>query len=408
MSRVRIGLLLQGGATWVGGFEYIRNLAFALQRLRDDQALDFDLHLLSPRPLDPFVHGELAAEGFVLRVLDAPPSDRQTYWRERGERFLRGSNPRLHTQLNDAPYDFVYPYFAGYRPQADFPYASWIADFQHRHLPQLFSLRQRLARDWAFRLMARQAPQVVLSSEDARGDFQRFFPQAQARARVLRFCTPLRSHWLQDDARAVADAYELPARYFMVCNQFWSHKNHLALFRAIAQLRRALPDLCVVCTGKLEEYRDPTYTQALKALLEAEGLEAHVKLLGLIPRSDQVQLMRRALAIVQPSRFEGWSTVVEDAKALGKTLILSNLAVHREQAPPFAHFFHPNDVGLLAEHMRALWLEGAEGHDPQREAQAQAANEKKVLDYANSFLDIAGFSLPSLRRPSSSMPSQGR
>jgi len=41
--------------------------------------------------------------------------------------------------------------------------------------------------------------------------------------------------------------------------------------------------------------------------------------------------MKKSIAIIQPSLFEGWSTVVEDAKSLGKNIIVSDINVHIEQ-----------------------------------------------------------------------------
>ena len=36
---------------------------------------------------------------------------------------------------------------------------------------------------------------------------------------------------------------------------------------------------------------------------------------------DQLRLMKESLGVIQPSLFEGWSTVIEDAKALNKKSI---------------------------------------------------------------------------------------
>ena len=44
-------------------------------------------------------------------------------------------------------------------------------------------------------------------------------------------------------------------------------------------------------------------------------------LLGLIPRRYQVEVFRNSTAIVQPSKFEGWSTIVEDTRAIGRPII---------------------------------------------------------------------------------------
>ncbi len=61
--------------------------------------------------------------------------------------------------------------------------------------------------------------------------------------------------------------------------------------------------------------------------------------------------MQNSLAIIQPSSFEGWSTVVEDAKALNQNIIVSDIAVHREQLPGHSYFFMPTDFVNLGRYM---------------------------------------------------------
>jgi glycosyltransferase involved in cell wall biosynthesis len=51
---------------------------------------------------------------------------------------------------------------------------------------------------------------------------------------------------------------------------------------------------------------------------------------------------------VNPSRFEGWSTTVEEAKAVGTPMLLSDIPVHREQAP-HADFFGTDDAAAMAD-----------------------------------------------------------
>jgi hypothetical protein len=58
--------------------------------------------------------------------------------------------------------------------------------------------------------------------------------------------------------------------------------------------------------------------------------------------------------MINPSRFEGWSTPIEEAKAFATPLILSDLAIHREQAPD-ALFFDP----MSPPHIAQILLEAA-------------------------------------------------
>jgi glycosyltransferase involved in cell wall biosynthesis len=58
--------------------------------------------------------------------------------------------------------------------------------------------------------------------------------------------------------------------------------------------------------------------------------------------------MKYAKAIIQPSLFEGWSTVIEDAKSLQVPVIASNLDVNIEQLEEKGTYFEPHDERALA------------------------------------------------------------
>ena len=52
---------------------------------------------------------------------------------------------------------------------------------------------------------------------------------------------------------------------------------------------------------------------------------------------------------MQPSRFEGWNTSIEDAKAIGRPVIASGIDVHREQVADAFGFFDVDDPAGLAD-----------------------------------------------------------
>jgi hypothetical protein len=99
--------------------------------------------------------------------------------------------------------------------------------------------------------------------------------------------------------------------------------------------------------------------------------------------------MRRCVAVIQPSLFEGWSTVLEDARALGKTVIASDIAVHREQNPPGCSFFTKDSSEDLADAITAvLSTDTTPGPNLTAEAAARAAAEKAMVQYGRDFLAI--------------------
>ena len=101
-----------------------------------------------------------------------------------------------------------------------------------------------------------------------------------------------------------------------------------------------------------------------------------------------MQLMRRSLAVIQPSLFEGWSTVVEDARALGKRIAISDIPVHLEQHPPGARVFARDSAESLAAILAEWWTTLAPGPEPS-EAAAQTAAAGALLASGARFLEIA-------------------
>ena len=69
-------------------------------------------------------------------------------------------------------------------------WAGWVPDFQHRHLPELFSSEEIKRRDHLIARLVEDAPRVVFSSESAVEDFARFYPAHRGKAQVLRFAVP--------------------------------------------------------------------------------------------------------------------------------------------------------------------------------------------------------------------------
>ena len=167
----------------------------------------------------------------------------------------------------------------------------------------------------------------------------------------------------------------------MAPNQFWAHKNHMLLLKAAVILKAKGLNFQIVFTGRETDYRNAGYVPFLKEFVRDNGLEPIVKFLGFIERSHQLQLMKHALVIVQPSLFEGWSTVVEDTKALNQGLILSDLKVHREQCGDSALYFEPTDEKQLAECM-VQYLQG------DFSGRISAKYEERILEFAQKILTL--------------------
>lgn len=252
------------------------------------------------------------------------------------------------------------------------PYVFWLPDFQYLRRPDLMSETARSNLERYYFEHVHAASQIVLSSEDAQRDFAKVYPLFLDRTHVVRFCSIPDSEWWRLDPSLVADGYGLPDRFLIVCNQFTRHKNHLVLMKALNVLsQRGLDDIHLVCTGSTFDHRHEDYIGQVNAYLTEHGLERRVHILGLIPRAEQIALLRRSIAVVQPSLFEGWSTIVEDAKTLGKPILVSDLPVHHEQLGPKQGYY----IGLdspdeWADAMAETWTSLSPGPAEADEANA--------------------------------------
>jgi len=195
--------------------------------------------------------------------------------------------------------------------------------------------------------------------------------------------------WYKGDPTKAVQKYELPAKYLMFPGQFWVHKNHLMLFEAIRILvQEKRLDVVLLCSGRQSDYRFPEHFSKIKEFIAKNNLEQNIRLLGLIDRHDQIQLMRAAAAIMNPSLFEGWCLMVEEARSLGKPVFLSDLPIHREQDPPQAHYFDPHDPRELAELLARHWPLLRAGVVPHREALARQTAKNSEIHFARHFNEI--------------------
>jgi glycosyltransferase involved in cell wall biosynthesis len=258
----------------------------------------------------------------------------------------RSINPfRYRPAAGDIPVDVI---LVGAPEGLEARAVKWIPDFQEERLPQFFSAAELNARRRRNKEWLRRHRHIMVSSEDVRGDLGRHYPGYDGRVHVLNFASFPEVRPAPSDIAALRVKYVLPERYFICNNQIWKHKDHATILRALREIPSGeIP--AIVFTGKEHDYRDRGYAASVRSLAAELSVANRVHFLGFLPRADQLGLTAGAIAVVQPSLCEGWSAVVEDAKALGKYVIASDIAVHREQLNRNADFFPPEDHSRLAE-----------------------------------------------------------
>ncbi|MBC7488699.1 MAG: glycosyltransferase family 4 protein [Glaciimonas sp.] len=264
----------------------------------------------------------------------------------------------------------------------------WISDFQHRHLPDFFSQEEINHRNYAHHELCAGSDTVVVSSNNAKTDILNFIPESSAKVRVLQFAADANIDIAQPGIADIEEKYGFIQPYFHLPNQFWIHKNHIVVINALKLLKERNIVATVLVTGNTSDFRQPEHFNNLVRKVKEYGLEDNFRILGLLPSSDLLVMMKNAVALINPSLFEGWSTTVEEAKMLGKIIILSDIAVHKEQAPKGGVFFSKDDPVQLAQLMSSVltdWRAAGANHSvPNADTDAKAA----MINFGNSYQDI--------------------
>lgn len=341
IDRQKIGLLyLSTYAAWAGGLIYVQNIIRALNFLDDDKKPELSIFYGYDSPIDDVI--SINYPHIVYHKVSTSNKLGKLFYR--AKRLLTGKSPFF-----DLLPEIVYPYnsriFLG-KSRID-----WIPDFQERYLPHMFSPAEIAKRRHNQQSISRSGGTVIFSSLNAMEDFVKFYPSHNCKLRLLKFSSIL-PDFRDIDLDTVLQKYGIGKIYFMSPNQFWKHKNHLIVLQAINALKSKDLDFTVVFTGSPSDPRNNEYFQVVEQYVETNGLQRWVKFLGFIDRAEQLALMSKARAIIQPSLFEGWSTVVEDTKAMGQFILLSDIPLHREQISENCDFFDPHDAGVLAVKMQ--------------------------------------------------------
>lgn len=372
----RVAFFMQTNQSgWLGGLSYLRNLLTAVCSNIDRRIEPVLLvhPALEQTSLGGFPHVEVVRSPLVAprhparlasRLLSGPlKRDLTLEWLLRGHRI----DALSHSTATGSG--------------STVASIGWIPDFQHVRMPQYFTQKEREGRDRQFMRLINGSRCIVLSSHDAQRDFTAFAPHAVHKTRVLQFVScpgPVSSALPREELRA---RFGVDRPYFHLPNQFWTHKNHAVVVEALGILKRRSVNVLVLATGSTGDHRDPQHFERLMARAKQLGVEDHFRALGIVALPELQSLMLNAIALVNPSNFEGWSTSVEESKSLGLSIILSDIPVHIEQAPPLGRYFKTGSAEDLADALAAAVRE----HDPDLAGRSRAVAAEQLPARINQF-----------------------
>jgi len=370
----KIGIAYDFDKNWVAGAYYLANIIKALRVLPTDKQPNITLLYSNDLGLD------------IIKAINYQKIEYYKYSNKlsiikrilnKGCRILIGKD-LFFQKISSEIASVIYPANLTTLRTSENYY--WIPDFQEHYLPMFFSDDDINKRKKMQLQISKSKEAVVFSSLDAKKDFLRLYPNHVCKVYVLPFSSIVEVDYKKIEIGSLLKKFNINTRYFFAPNQFWQHKNHLLLLRAIFEMQKVINDFCVVFTGKEQDTRNSDHIAKIKEYVEINNLQKFAIFLGFIDRDDQLSLMSNSIAIIQPSIFEGWSTVVEDAKAVGSLLILSDIPVHREQISKNVILFDKENAHELCDVMISIY-----NNPPQY---IPIVYEEEIIQFANKLISI--------------------
>lgn len=358
---MKIGILGHGFMEWGGGLDFLRMIAGSLLVADPTVELHFLFPIAGPRYQTRMQLRRL--KKVVYKGLGRPYADNKApNWhhlddlvssiggKSYAHRIDTGTGA-LRQATKKYQLDVLLPSISPLKNQT-VPWIGYLHDYQHAYHPEFFTSQEIAARNARFRDMLASARHVIVNAQAVADDIKRFNPEHQAEIIALPFSAAPNPKWLELEP-ADLEKHGITGPYFIISNQFWQHKDHITAWHALALVLRQNPDVQLVCTGETHDYRNPAHFSNLMQLAEQLKIAHRLRILGLIPKNEQIKLVRSAVAMIQPSLFEGGpgGGAVFDAVSLGVPCIISDVQVNRELNEPGVTFFTARDSASLAEKM---------------------------------------------------------
>jgi glycosyltransferase involved in cell wall biosynthesis len=229
------------------------------------------------------------------------------------------------------------------------PFVVTIHDLFSFRYPEIHSSRlPRLVNHVLLDNAARRAAAIITPSRASAEDISHRFPHAASRVTPIAEAADERFGPTRNEAAESAWQRYFGVRppYFLYLGQWKPYKNVPLLIAAFARVVSQRPDVQLVIAG-----HDPRYPEV--AASAGQLPKGSVALPGHLPDDAVADLYRGAVAVVMPSRAEGFGLPVLEAMACGVTVVCSDIPALREIADGVAIFCDSESADSLATGMMA-------------------------------------------------------
>lgn len=199
----------------------------------------------------------------------------------------------------------------------------------------------------ATNIILRKASIIICPSEYVKNDIVKIFHKDKNKIVVTYEAVDSslkKTELSPEEKKEILSKYNLNQPFVIYTGSVYPHKNIEILINAIEEHNKTKEvdlELALVCARSV-------FWERLNAKITNKGLEKYIKMLGFVEDEDMNKLYSLALALVHPSKMEGFGLTGLEAMKLGVPVVSSNATCLPEIYGDAALYFDPVDVhGLV-------------------------------------------------------------
>ncbi len=256
--------------------------------------------------------------------------------------------------LRNAKIDFlIIPFPSLFSFCNGIPYIASIPDLMHKYYPDFpeYSLKERLTRDIVYKYSARYSVLNVVDSQQGLEDLHKFFEIPKEKIRVIPYVAPAYIYEYKDmdleKVTKILAKYSLPEKFLFYPAQFWYHKNHIRLIKALKLIKQSYGvKIPLILVGSFKENHEKVIN-----LIKELDMADQIVYLGYVSVKEIVALYKKATTLVFPSLFGPTNIPPLEAMVLGTPILCSNLFSMPEQIGDAGLLFNPFSIEDIAEYI---------------------------------------------------------
>lgn len=243
------------------------------------------------------------------------------------------------------------------------PYMVSIPDIMYKFYPQFpeYSFKNRIINNFTFKYSTKYSRLNIVDSKLGAEHLNKFFGVKLEKIVPIPYLPAGYVYELKNmdktQAKSILERYNLPENFIFYPAQFWAHKNHTRLIKAISIIKAKYNEKVNLVLVGNDKANSENYNSIMNLAKELK-IDGQVKHLGYVTDAEIIALYKSSLALVFASVGGPTNIPLVEAMMLGTPVVCPNLFAMPDQVGKAGVLFDAFDPNDMAEKIYKVWKDG--------------------------------------------------